>query len=141
MLRRTLEKQLWGPLFHMNDGLLTPPKLRFHPKNIALDFDAAFASFLLELRASSELSRETILSQFDMDQSDEASMIERERDTYDDIFRTAMPFDSPQNNQTRNPATQKPTTPEQQRRAGRGGGAAPGTGQGQPAKRPRRTSD
>jgi hypothetical protein len=177
MLRRTLEKQLFGPLYQTNDALTTQPKLEFHPKNIALDFDPNFASFLLDLRASSELSRETLLSQFDMDEADEARLLEREREIYDDIFQTAVPFDAPQNNQQRNPTVNqdpntpgktntdtsgKPqtgpksqpkdpassTTPEGQRRAGRraggtksGGGAAPGTGQGQAPRNPRRKSD
>jgi hypothetical protein len=168
MLRRSLEANLFGPLFDSNPSLETKPKLRFHPKNIALDFDMNFATFLLDLRAAGELSRETILSQFDMDQADEAEMIERERELYDPIFHTAVPFDSPQNNQQRQPTAQpQPTqnkpatdpaakppqddsgasTPAGQRRAGRraggtrnGGGAAPGTGQGQPAKNPRRKS-
>ena len=157
MLRRTMEKHVWGPLFASNDMLESPPKMQFHPKNIALDFDSAFATFLMDLRESSELSRETLLSQFDMDQADEAKLLERERELYDDIFATAVPFDSPQNNQQRNPAVspQQPsqpaapaTTPGGQRRAGRagggtknGGGAAPGTGQGKAPKNPRRTSD
>jgi hypothetical protein len=179
MLRRTLEKQLFGPLFMSNEVLTTQPKLEFHPKNIALDFDPNFASFLLDLRASSELSRETLLSQFDMDEADEARLLEREREIYDDIFQTAIPFDAPQNNQQRTGQPQvnqdpntpgktntdqsgKPstgpknqpkdpassTTPEGQRRAGRraggtknGGGAAPGTGQGQAPRNPRRKSD
>jgi hypothetical protein len=154
MLRRTLEKYIFDQMFKSNDALTTPPKLRFHPKNIALDFDPNFASFLLDLRASSELSRETLLSQFDMDEADEARLLEREREMYDDIFQTAVPFDAPQNNQQRNPAAPaapavKPaaTSPAQQKRAGRssggtknGGGAAPGTGQGQAPRNPRRTS-
>lgn len=157
MLRRTLERYVLKPMFDQNENLTTPPKLRFHPKNIALDFDTNFAAFLLDLRASGELSRETILSQFDMDQDDEARMLERERELYDEIFRTAQPFDAPANNQQRTPAG----TPDQQpdegdgqatetevRRAGRrqggrrnGGGAAPGSGQGQAPRNPRRTSD
>ena len=162
MLLRTLERNVLQPMFDKNKDLETSPKLRFNPKNIALDFDQAMATFMLDLRANSELSRETILSQFDIDQADEARLLEREREVYDDIFKTAIPFDSPQNNQQRTPAqpvvdpAAKPKspaddsgakTPEQQRRAGRrqggtksGGGAAPGTGQGQPAKNPRRTS-
>jgi hypothetical protein len=191
MLRRTLEKRLFDPLFEGNESLTSRPKLRFHPKNIALDFDINFATFLADLRATNDISRETLLSQFDIDQDDEAKLVEREREFYDDIFRTAQPFDSPENNQQRNPqaapglqqmpklsqpqvkqpgpgktppggvtvhvapaaqpaqpAKAKPTTPAQQRRAGRagggnrsGGGAAPGTGQGQAPKNPRRKSD
>jgi hypothetical protein len=155
MLRRTLERHIFDPLFEQNDALTTDPRLRFHPRSIDLSFDPALASFLLDLRDTNELSRETILAQFDMDQSDEARMVERERDTYDDIFRTTVPFDAPDNNLRRGPAQpgQEPqATPGVGRRdegdAGRrqggrrgGGGAAPGTGQGQKPRRPRRTSD
>lgn len=156
MLRRSMEEHVLKPLYDRNDSLTTKPKLRFHPKNIALDFDANFASFLLDLRASGELSRETILSQFDMDQDDEARLLEREREVFDDIFQTATPFDSPANNQQRGPGQAqpqptepaKPSTPDQQRRAGRrqggnsgGGGAAPGSGQGRSPRNPRRKSD
>lgn len=152
MLRRAVERYILKPLFDQNDGLETKPKLRFHPKNIALDFDAAFASFLLDLRDSHEISRETILSQFDMDQDDEARLVERERELFDEIFQTTTPFDSPENNLRRSgqppaqpPAEEPPAEPNDrtnQRRSGRrGGGAAPGSGQGQPPRRPRRTSD
>jgi hypothetical protein len=176
MLRRTLEKHIFSKVFNANDALTTPPSLEFHPKNIALDFDPNFATFLMGLRESGELSRGTLLSQFDMDQADEARLIEREQEFFNDIFQTAIPFDAPANNQQRNPAVNqdpntpgqtntdqsgkpaagpsKPkrdpsgaTTPEGQRRAGRraggtknGGGAAPGTGQGQAPRNPRRTS-
>lgn len=144
MLRRTLEKAVFAPMFERNDVLTTPPKLVFHPKNIALDFDDAFASFLLDLRAANEISRETILSQFDMDQEDEARHREREKDRYDDIFQTVVPFSGP------NPINQPggPVDPGganktrlQRRSGGRSGGAAPGTGQGQPPRNPRKLSD
>jgi hypothetical protein len=149
MLRRTLERHVFGPVFDQNDAFTTPPKLRYHPKSIDLSFDSAFASFLLDLRAARELSRETILSQFDLDQDDEARMLERERDIYDDTFQTVQPFDAPANNERRagqpvDPAQPAPADPKRSGRTGggtrSGGGAAPGTGQGQAPKNPRRTS-
>lgn len=95
MLRRTLEEAIFTPMFVRNDTLETAPKMLFHPKSIALDFDSAWATFLLDLREANEISRETILSQFDLDQADEARMLEREAEKYDDIFQTQVPFSTP----------------------------------------------
>lgn len=148
-IRRTLEANVFGPILSRNEGALTTPmKLRFHPKNIALGFDAALANFFLELRQSNELSRETLHSQFDIDQDDEAAMLERERDEYDEIFQTQVPFSSPNPRNDPGDGTDEPVTPAQKRSAGRkgggtrnGGGAAPGSGQGQPPRKPRKRSD
>lgn len=156
MLMRSMERHILGPMFEKNDSFTTAPKLRFYPAKIDLTFDNNFAKFLLDLRAANELSRETLLSQFDLDQSDEAAMLEREREQYDDIFLTQVPFSTPNprnggdnpNADPANPddptAPQDPTSPtsrSQQRRAGRrqggnnnGGGSAPGSGQGRPPR-------
>lgn len=142
MIKRSLERQIFQAAVARNQDLTSRPELRFHPRQIALDFDSNFASFLLELRAANEISRETILSQFDMDQDDEFRMLEREREKYDDVFMTQVPFAAP------NPANPAPMSTTQKKAAGRigggnrnGGGAAPGTGQGQAPRRPRKTSD
>lgn len=150
MMRRTLEAAIFEPIFTLNDALMTPCKLKFHPHQIALDFDDAFASFLIELRQNREISRDTLLSTFDMDQDAEARALEREKDKYDDIFETAIPFNSPANQPGRTqegePAPEP--TPAEKRQAGRqgggnrnGGGSAPGTGQGKPARRVRKKAD
>jgi hypothetical protein len=128
MLRRTLEVAIFDPIFEKNDTLETAPKLRYHPKNIALDFDPNWASFLLDLRAARELSRETLLSQMDMDQGDEAAMLQREAEKYDDIFMTQVPFTAPNGTPSGGPGGPPgapgggpPNAP------GPGGGGAPGT--------------
>jgi hypothetical protein len=146
MLRRTLEKQIWGPMFEQNELLVTPAKLRFHPSNIALDFDQAFAQWLADRRSEGEISRETLLSEFDLDQDDEARMREREADRYDDIFKTAVPFDAPANNQSRTGQEPAPvdegegegTSRAKQRRQGRTGGGTKDGG-GAPADRRKTT--
>jgi hypothetical protein len=149
MIRRTLEKQILEPLFDRNDQFTTPPKLQFHPRSIALDFDAAYASFLFDLRQSNELSRETILNQFDLDQKLEAENRKREKDDYDDIFKTQVPFSTANPalpNQPAGPAdpNQPPPPANLPRDNGggnkgggnrNGGGSAPGSGQGQPPRR------
>ena len=148
MIRRSLERYVFRPMYEGNEQLTTRPKLQFHPRNIALDFDSAWASFLFDLRQANELSRETILSQFDLSQDLEAELRKREREEYDEVFQTQVPFSTP------NPALpgqppqpgQPAADPAQRRDNGggrrNGGGAAPGSGQGQPPRRPNRnTSD
>jgi hypothetical protein len=154
MIMRSLEKHVFRPMFEGNEVLTTRPKLQFHPRSIALDFDAAYASFLFDLRQANDLSRETILSQFDLSQELEAKLREREQEEYDEIFKTQVPFSAP--NPALPPGQQPPPgqvppgqpppgqpPPANQPPARRdngggrrgGGGAAPGSGQGQPPRR------
>lgn len=165
MIMRTLESKLWQRVVDRNEQLKEQPKLRFHPKRIALNFDNAWASFLLDIRATGDLSRDTLLNEFDFNQEDEAVRREREAERYDDIFQTQIPGApasitapgtegekvAPAGKGTVTPpggrATTDPKSPAQ-KRAGRqgggnrsGGGAAPGSGQGQPARNPRKKSD
>lgn len=141
MIRRTLEKHIFRPLMERNPEFSSMPKLEFHPRSIALDFDAAYASFLFDLRQANEISRETILNQFELSEALEAELRQREKLYYDPIFQTQVPFSTP------NPVNQPPaeTHPPNQAEPPRprdngggrrnGGGAAPGTGQGQPSRR------
>lgn len=142
MIRRCLERYVFDPMFENNEAFKTRPKLQFHPRSIALDFDAAYATFLFDLRQQREISRETTLNQFDLDQDLEAKFLEREKEEYDDIFETQVPFSTP------NPALAPPgavpngpTALPKDNGGGRrgGGGAAPGTRQGEkPRGRPKR---
>lgn len=146
MIKRSLERHVFKPLLDRNPELESMPKLEFHPRAIALDFDAAYASFLFDLRQANEISRETILNQFDLDEALEAELRKREQVEYDHIFQTQVPFSAP------NPAVPAPAPPGQEpqppaqpsptpipRNSGggrrNGGGAAPGSGQGQPPRR------
>jgi hypothetical protein len=157
MLRRSFEQHLFQPIRDSNDEITERAKLAFHPATIALSFDSAFASFLLDLREAKELSRDTILSQFDLDQRDEARQREREADLYDDTFGTIVPHganpDQPRaprdGDGGNDPDGDRPppgSTRLQRRSGGRqggrrnGGGAAPGSGQGQDPVSPRRLS-
>lgn len=145
MLRRALERHVLMPMWNANEGLETPPKLEFSPKQIALDFNAAMANFMLSLREQREISRHTILNQFELSQEFEAEMLEREEEMYDDVFKTINPNNQGQPGSGVGP-TEEPTKKaapvkkQAQKRAGqRGGGrggSAPGSGQGEaPAKR------
>lgn len=138
MLKRTLEKEIWKRVVERNpDAFSDLPDLRFIPKHITMEFDANFATFYLEIRQNREISRETFLSEFDIDQEQEAQRLEREADLYDDIFQSAVPFDSPEHQVAGGEAPADPGAPAAQKAAGRagggnknGGGAAPNTGQG-----------
>lgn len=145
MMRRTFEATVIDMTRKMNATKLTSrAKFVFRPATIALSFDASLASFILDLRATNEISRGTVLGQVDLDQDDEYRQRKRERDRYDEVFQTINP-----NNQgvpqPGNPNEPDPTTPAGQRFAGRrknrGAGAAPGSGQGQPPRKPRHRSN
>jgi hypothetical protein len=71
------------------------PNLVFLPRNVSLGFDAALLQALLSLRTQREISRETILENFGLDQATEAMRMEHEEDVYDDIFKTQIPFAAP----------------------------------------------
>lgn len=144
MIQRSLEKHIFKPLFDGNEELSGRAKLQFHPRAIALDFDAAYASFLFDLHQANDLSRETILNQFDLDQALEAELKQREEEMYDDIFKTQVPFSTPNPangpgqtpNENAQPPPSVPPTPRDNGGGRRkGGGAAPGSGQGQPPRR------
>lgn len=154
MIRRTVMREILQPTFEVNDAFTNEPSLRFHPKRIALDFDPTFATFLLDLRDRGDLSRESILEEVDFDQQVEWQRRKKEKEIYDDVFETTVPYSA---------ATATPSPIKQNgaggmppgggspapgvnpraaaraggRRAGGnkgGGGAAPGTGQGQAPK-------
>lgn len=140
MLRRTIEANVLRPMFDNNPELKSMPKLEFHPKQIALDFNDALASFMLDLRESREISRHTILSQFGFSQEFEAAMLEREDEHYDEIFQTINPNNQGQPGSGTGPEP-KPSEDDPKRAGRRRGGAAPGSGQGKaPRGRPKEDS-
>ncbi len=149
MMKRTWESKVFRPMQRLNSHQLTEkPKLKFSPDQIMLAFDDAWASFLLEMRQSKEISRHTIHSQFGLDQDDEARLREREAEHYDDVFGTIVPFGSPDNDGNGD-GGDADTTRVQTRSGGRNGGgnrngggrAKPGSGQGKPARNPRKKAD
>lgn len=148
MMRRTIEREIFDRIRRYNSAVLTDrAKLVFTPAKITMAFDAAWASFLMDLRASNEISRNTILGQFDLDQEDEARMRKREKTEFDSIFQTQDPHGTPNpmNNGNGNAPDPGSTDPAEakagQRAAGRaakgGGTSGDGSGRGKPARRPR----
>ena len=99
MLKRTLEKFMIKPTMYFNKDLTALPTLAFHPKRISLDFDAALAAYLIDLRDRREISRETLLSEFDYSEEEEAVKMQREAELYDDIFATQVPYNGAPANQ------------------------------------------
>lgn len=152
MLRRGLEQYLIRPTVDQNDELTSQAKLRFHPKRIDLDFDPALASYYLDLRDRGDMSRESVLDEVDISQVDEARKRQREQDRYDKVFvPTNVPFSGQAGpgggGQGNNGTPNNTGGPADPKAAGRtmgglrnGGGAAPGTGQGQLPRNPRRRS-
>lgn len=135
-LRRSIEKHIIRPTMDANDQFTSYAKLQFHPKRVDLQFDPAFANYILDLRDRGDLSRESVLDEVDFSQTDEARKRKIEKDKYDDVFE---PVNVPVPGV---PGAQDPKAGG--RRGGgqrHGGGAAPGTGQGQPPVNPRRKSD
>lgn len=71
------------------------PNLVFMPRHVTLGFDAALLQAMLSLRTQREISRETILEQFGLDQATEAMRMEHEEEIYDEVFKTQIPFAAP----------------------------------------------
>ena len=97
MMRRSLEENIFKKTVERNPGVFEgEAKLRFHPKRIALDFDANVATYLQDLRDRGDISRETMLQELDISQYEEARQREREEDHYDEIFTPVnVPFSTP----------------------------------------------
>lgn len=71
------------------------PQINFQPKRIALDFDPNVLNFYQELRDRGDLSRETLLSEMDIDQEEEARRRDREKVLYDKTFTPPMAMLAP----------------------------------------------
>lgn len=95
MLKRSVEHELGRAVIDhpRNAGVFeTSPSLVYTPRNVALSMDQSYVQALLALRTQRELSRETILEYFGLDQATEAQRMEVEEEMFDDIFKTQIPF-------------------------------------------------
>lgn len=97
MLKRSIERNLARAIFRhpRNDGAFVGnvhPKLVYTPRMITLAIDAATISAIMQLRQGREVSRETTLEYFGIDQATEAQRMEEEDELYDDIFNSFVPF-------------------------------------------------
>ena len=103
MLKRTLEREIAQAVVNHprnRDAFEDAPSLVYTPRNVQIDTDQAYSAALQALRTQREISRETILEYMGLDQSTEAQRMELEADFYDDIFKTAIPFNAPGNQPT-----------------------------------------
>lgn len=109
MMRRALELTIARAVTEhpLNDGLFpVEPNLAFTPKNVQLDEDAEITKSMMALRTQNEISRETVLEYFGIDQLTEAMRREFEdKSGLDDIFKTQVPFSTP------NPGAGDPNAP------------------------------
>lgn len=98
MFKRTLEKEFARRIVdHPENAAMFDhePNLVFTPRNVQLDTDDSVARSIMTLRTQKELSRESTLEYFGFDQSVEALRREFEKEEFDDIFGTIVPFSSP----------------------------------------------
>lgn len=130
MLRRYLEREIARAVVNhpRNEGVFTggAPSLAFTPSSVLIDTDAQLAQQILSLRTQKEISRESTLEYFGFDQGAEAMRRALEEEMYDDIFKTAIPFSSPNG-----------TPPAAQGGAGAQGGRPEGGGT--PSQNPTKT--
>lgn len=139
MLKRSFEREILNKVFERNEQFTDEPTLVFYPHQIALDFDADMASYILDLRDRGDVSRETILTLVDLDQDEEfQKRKEEKKNGYDQVFQTQVPFTVQKPTMGPNDAAGGGGAATSPRTAGRtqggnknGGGRAPGTGQGQ----------
>lgn len=99
LLRRSLEMQIGRAVVRhpRNAGVFVyEPNLTYIPESLTLQESAVYAQALLALRTQREISRETVLEYFGLDESVEALRVENERETYDSIFKSMVPFSGTQ---------------------------------------------
>jgi hypothetical protein len=99
-LKRAFESDIARAMIDLNPTAFEDePNLAFMPRNVQLDQDSQIVQALMALRTQKEISRETILEFFNLDQAVEAQRREFEQESgLDTIFGTAVPFSSPENN-------------------------------------------
>lgn len=95
MIRRFLEHEIAKAVVEhpANEGVFKDePNLAFVPAHVALDDDTGWAQAIIQMRTMNEISRESALEYFGFDQEVEAMRRTLEEESYDDIFKTQVPF-------------------------------------------------
>lgn len=98
MIRRFIERELSKAVVEHpnNKGVFDiMPSLTFSPPSIQLDADTAVVQAIAQARTMNELSRESYLEYLGFDQEIEAMRRTLEKEKYDDVFETRIPFSSP----------------------------------------------
>lgn len=138
MMKRTIEEKIARAIVEHPANASKfkhEPNLTFTPRNVQLDADSEVTKSILTLRTMNEISRETALEFFGLDQAVEALRREFEEENYDDIFKTQVPFSAAGDNPNADGQDPKSTEPSQVSgaRGGRpkGGGESTQSVQGQ----------
>lgn len=102
MLKRAIEKEVVRAIKENNEEIILSPSLVYYPNRVELDTDSELIRSIMETRSRGDLSRETALEFLGFDMDVEALRRQNEEESgMDDLFKTATPFDSPENNQQR----------------------------------------
>lgn len=97
-LADTLWEHLVDQTIKRNEAVLTEaPHISYHPKRVIITLDADIMKLVLQLRDRGDISRETELEEFQMDQQVEYVRRKREKGI-DDVFKSSVPFSSPDTN-------------------------------------------
>ena len=122
----SIEREIFQETLNRNPGTLSEmPKMAFTPRRVTLDLSTDVINAMLKLRDRGDLSRQTTLEEVDFDQDIEALRRSREREVYDAVFTSIVPFSSPS------------ATPFQ---SGSTGGRPAGTTKAQGAKSPKKSA-
>lgn len=112
MLKRSIEANVIRPVtdnpLNEDEKFNKPTKIEFAPRRMELEMDESLYTVLQELRDRGDLSRETLLREFNFDQDLEAQRREYEDEKYEKIFKPVqVPFDSPEKTGTSGAAGRK----------------------------------
>lgn len=95
-LMTTIGRRVYQAVLDKNPGVLDEfPKSAFTPRRVSLDINVDVINAMLKLRDRGDLSRQTTLEEVDFDQDVEALRRSREREVYDAVFTSIVPFSSP----------------------------------------------
>lgn len=97
-LSRSISDALLRATVKKNAGIIDEvPKLSYHPKRVMITLDPKMQALIIQLRQSGDISRETELDEFNLDQEIEYERRKREKGV-DDVFQSSVPFSSPDSN-------------------------------------------
>lgn len=99
-LGKSLEKNIIKEVIRRSNSTVEKASVSFNPKEVRLYDLNTMLQAVLAARQRREISREAYLGFLGFDQQVEAMRMEQEALQYDEIFKTAQPFDSPSNNQS-----------------------------------------
>lgn len=103
MMKRSIENEVISAVTNhpLNEDFKADCTLEFAPRRMELEFDQSIVTMVQSLRDRGDLSRETVLTEFNFDQELEAARREYEDERWKDVFTpTNVPFNSPDNQTT-----------------------------------------